>query len=137
MTQRQRRLRWWVGGYVAALFGLLPAALPCWNGWARDVLGRFVTIEMIHVGQYLGLGWLAASYAWAGEDPFRTWTGLGPLVAGVGLVDEIVQGYLPQRVFQWSDVLFNWMGIALGVAGAGALRGLRRNGRRIEVGQRR
>jgi VanZ family protein len=36
------------------------------------------------------------------------------VVAGIGLLDELIQGYLPQRVFQWSDVALNWAGGLVG-----------------------
>ena len=116
MRRRRQQVLWWcLTGYVIALFCVLPVALPCWNGGVRDVVGRFVTVEAIHVIQYAGLGWLAASYAWACEAPHRKWMGLIALCAGIGLCDEGAQGILPQRVFQWSDVGLNWTGILLGL----------------------
>lgn len=133
MTRRQRLLRRGLAGYVAVLFGTLPFALSCWNGWLQGLIGQFVTVEMIHVGQYIGLGWLATSYARAGECTRRSRIGLGSLVMGVGVGDELVQGYLPQRFFQWSDVWLNWVGLALGVAGAEAVRRLKRSRRRAAV----
>ena len=97
------------------LLGTLPAALPCWNMWLRDSLGRIVTIEQWHVVEYAGLGWLVGLYAESCERPWRTtrrWIIVGALI---GLLDELVQACVPQRVFQWSDVALNELGLLLGV----------------------
>ena len=118
MTDRQRILRTWLIGYVAVLIGTLPIALPCWNGFLRDALGCFVTIEQIHLGEYVGLGWFAGRYARADVRPWRALGRLVGLVAAVGLVDEFVQGILPQRVFEWSDVGLNLVGGVCGMVAA-------------------
>lgn len=115
VTERQRFLRRWLVGYVAILFGTLPIALPCWNGFLRDSIGRFVTIEQIHLAQYAGLGWFAARYARADARPWRTVGVLLALLAAVGLADELVQGVLPQRFFGWSDIGLNVAGGMLGM----------------------
>ena len=106
----QQAIRRWLIGYVVALFGSLPFALPCWNGFLRDRIGRFVTIEQIHLLQYFVLGALAGGEVLVAEDRRRTRRRLTLIVAGVGLLDEVVQGWLPGRVFQWTDVLLNWAG---------------------------
>lgn len=105
---------WCLGGYLLLLFVTLPAAWPVWTGFLRDRIGRFVTIEIFHILEYAALGVLAG---WT----FRSWalTGAGrffPLVLIflVGWTEEIAQGLLPQRYFQWSDVLLNWAGTLLG-----------------------
>ena len=49
-------------GYSAALFLAIPVALPIRNGGLRDTLGRWVTVEPIHLVQYAGLGWMAERY---------------------------------------------------------------------------
>ena len=33
------------------------------------------------------------------------------------LLDELLQGALPHRVFEWSDVMLNWLGTGLGFTG--------------------
>ena len=117
MDARAQRAKRWVVGYLAALFGTLPFALPCWNGGLRDSLGRFVSIEQVHLAEYVGLGWVVAWYARTrGQALWRQGRLCGLLVA-VGVLDELVQGWLPQRVFQASDILLNWAGSLLGLGG--------------------
>ena len=128
MRQRRRLLRRWMLGYVAVLFVTLPLALPIWNGILRDSLGRVVTIEQIHLAQYGGLGWLAGVYARAGAYTGRTGALLLLLCAAIGLCDELVQGALPGRFFDWVDVRLNAMGSLAGMLGSSAfawVRGLR------------
>lgn len=116
---KSRRRRWrWLIGYIAVLFGSLPMAWPCWNWGLRDAIGRFVTPESFHVIEYSALGWLAAWYARAAGQTRWAVTTLTGIMAGVGLLDEVVQGWLPQRAFQWSDVFLNWMGCLVGFVGA-------------------
>lgn len=95
------------------MFGALPLALPCWNGFLRDSVGRVLTVEAIHVVQYGGLGWVGAVYARTITTPRWRWA-LTALLVLAGWLDEVVQGWLPQRVFQWSDVGLNWLGLLLG-----------------------
>ena len=90
-------------------------ALPCWQGFLRDSLGRFISIQQIHVGEYLGLGVVAALYLQAAGRPRRMRIGLVGLVAAVGFMDELMQLVLPQRVFDWSDVRLNWAGSLAGL----------------------
>ncbi|MBI3083822.1 MAG: VanZ family protein, partial [Candidatus Omnitrophica bacterium] len=116
----RRVIRRWLAGYVVALLGIVPIALPCWER-LRDTLGRFVTVEAFHVVEYSGLGWLAVSYARAAQTPPRALALLIALIAGVGLLDEAMQVWLPARVFEWSDVFLNWGGSLLGAALCGTL----------------
>lgn len=110
-------------GYVAGLFAIGPLALPLWNdGGLRDSIGRFVTVEQIHLIQYFGLGVLISLYAFSHPRPGRILASLlmlGGIVAGL---DEVVQSLLPQRVFQWSDVGLNATGIGIGLATVWILR---------------
>lgn len=113
-------IRRWFIGYSILLFGSLPLALPLWNAYLRDSLGRLVTAEQLHVVQYAGLGWLAAWSARAGR------AGRGRLawvwVAGIGLMEELCQSLVPGRFFQWSDVGLNWLGGLLGWSTGRSLR---------------
>lgn len=120
MARRQHVIRGWLVGYVVALLGTVPIALPCWER-LRDTLGRFVTVEAFHVVEYSGLGWLTASYARAAQPPPWVLALLVALIAGVGLLDEAVQLWLPARVFEWFDVFLNWGGSLLGTALCGTL----------------
>ena len=118
-SYRQQVIRRWLVGYIVMLFVSLPFALPCWNGFLRDRIGRFVTIEQIHLLLYMGLGALAAGEVLVLSVRHllkreKCLTLLCLMVAGVGLLDEVVQGWLPGRVFQWSDILLNWAGGGLG-----------------------
>lgn len=101
-------------GYIAMLFGTLPFALPLWNAYLRDWLGRFITVEQIHVLEYLGLGAVAAGASPTLSRPRRTRLVLVGLILWVGLVDEVIQLALPNRVFEWADVRLNWSGALLG-----------------------
>lgn len=104
----------WVIGYSAALFIASAVALPCWNAFLSDSVGRFFTVEQLHVIEYAGLGGLAAFTGRAGAWSWRRVVALGMAVAGVGFLDEALQVLLPQRYFQWSDVLLNWLGLVVG-----------------------
>ncbi|MFQ5598710.1 MAG: VanZ family protein [Nitrospiria bacterium] len=72
--------------------------------------------ERIHLIQYGVLGYLCAS---AASATFKGMAGslmvlaLG-LVIGVG--DELIQGILPSRVFDWWDVSYNLGGVFVGLA---------------------
>lgn len=110
---RARRQRWLLG-YAALLAGSWPLALPCWNGWLGGWVGGWLTVEAVHVLQYGGLGWLGAAYARTLASAGRRGAVVGGLAA-VGVLDEAVQRWLPQRVFQWSDIGWNWAGLLLGV----------------------
>ena len=113
-ARRRRVLRWGLLGYLAAMFGALPLAVPCWNGFLRDSVGRVLTVEAVHVVQYGGLGWVGAVYGRTMPTISWRWA-LAVVLAAAGVLDELVQGRLPQRVFQWSDVGLNWLGLLLGL----------------------
>lgn len=101
--------RWCVAGYILLLFATLPAAWPVWTGFLRDRIGRFVTIEEFHILEYAALGVLTG-WAFRAGRPFPL-----AIILLVGWAEEAVQGFLPQRFFQWSDVALNWVGALLGL----------------------
>ena len=111
----QRGLRRWLIAYLAALCGALPLAVPCWNGLLRGTIGRFVSVEAIHVLQYAGLGCLALLYGRQAKPPHRLVRVL-LMVTGVGFLEELSQACVPHRFFEWSDVALNWLGGLLGMA---------------------
>ncbi len=115
-------------GYLAALFGIVPVALPLWTRFLRDSVGRFITIGQIHFAQYLGVGILAALYAQSLASRQTRWF----LLAGIlltGLLEEGFQSLFPQRFFQWSDVALNGTAGLLGFWAVTAFRPLLRAGR--------
>jgi len=110
----QARRGWWLLGSLVLLAASWPLALPCWNGWLRGWAGGWLSPEAVHLLEYGGLGWLGGAHARTMASAGRRWALVGGLAA-VGLLDETVQRWLPQRVFQWSDVGWNWTGLLLGV----------------------
>ncbi len=111
----RRVLQRYLVGYVLIKFATLPLALLCWNRFLRDSLGRLMTVNQIHMAEYMGVGVLAAWYAHAGVRPRRTLMKVGTFLLVVGFVDEVIQAALPQRFFQWSDVALNWSGAMVGL----------------------
>ena len=121
-------LRWrWLIIYAAGLFLISAVGLPVWNAFLGDWLGRFLTVEQIHLVEYAGLGAVAALFLRTTARPWRVFFRLAGIVAAVGLADEILQFFLPQRFFQWSDVLLNWIGGLVGLAIVGVIVRLRRS----------
>lgn len=112
-TRRRRR---WLLAYLLLLLGSAPIALPIWTAVLRDRIGVWLSVEAIHVLQYVGLGALVA-WSHRGARRSRAHTRrLAGLVMGIGVLDEVIQQWLPNRFFQWSDVGWNWVGGLLGLA---------------------
>lgn len=88
-----------------ALAGIALAALASWRLLASS------PIALIHMPQY-GLLALLAGRAFGGGTAAAL--GGGAAAAGVGLLDEIVQGATPGRVFDWWDVALNAAAAILG-----------------------
>lgn len=105
----------WVTVYIVALFGTTLIALPCWNGFLRETLGRWVTIQQIHIGEYMGLGIVVALRQGVSRKRWLHFLSGILLVLMVGFLEELLQGLLPQRYFEWSDVFLNWAGAGLGL----------------------
>jgi len=76
-----------------------------------------MTVEQIHVAEYVGLGWLSAAYARAVDPSRGKLIRLLLFVAGVGLLDEVAQRWLPGRFFDWADVRLNLAGGIAGLVG--------------------
>lgn len=71
--------------------------------------------ERVHLLEYAGLGYLLA-YALQkdGRGSFYMTVPLAGFVIGLG--DETLQGFFPNRVFDWYDVGLNTIGILIGLA---------------------
>ena|SRR3989338_5109968 len=110
----KRILKMLLLAYIIGLFVASALALPGWNSFMRDSVGRILSIEQIHVLEYMGLGIIAAVCF---RTPHLRWSAQVGLWGGlvlVGLCDELFQLVLPQRSFQWSDVFLNTAGVFLG-----------------------
>lgn len=107
---RRRRMPW------AGLVGVLGIAAVA--GMALTTIR--LPEERIHFIEYMVLVVVAWKMFRAWDLP---WSLLGAIVIsiGVGVVDESIQGFLPQRVFDWRDIGFNAFGALLG-AGLLAIR---------------
>ena len=88
-----------------ALAGIVIAAAASWRLLASS------PIALVHMPQY-GLLALLAGRAF-GRGTVAALGG-GAAAAGAGLLDEIVQGVTPGRVFDWWDVALNAAAAALG-----------------------
>lgn len=124
----RQQIRWrWLIAYAAGLFLISAVGLPVWNAFLGDSLGRLLTVEQIHLVEYAGLGAVAALFLQRTARPWRVVLRLAGIVAAVGLADEILQFFLPQRFFQWSDVFLNWAGGLIGLTIVGTIVRLRRS----------
>lgn len=63
-------------------------------------------IERIHFIEYGTLGWL--SYWAGGKKAF-------PYVIAIGIIDELIQGLLPNRFFDIRDIFMNVIGSFIGI----------------------
>jgi hypothetical protein len=86
--------------------------------FAYPLLARWASTpeERIHFVQY---GLVGILLAWALADPrnSRRLTALRALALGsvAGVVDEVLQGFIPGRVFDWRDIGINCLAVALGL----------------------
>lgn len=69
-------------------------------------------IERIHFVQYGLLGWMA--YWAAGKHKWAFFIALIYVVT-IGVLDEVIQGILPNRYFDWRDIWMNIIGGCLGL----------------------
>lgn len=105
--------RLWLVLYLSCLFALLPVAPWVWRRWLVGPLGAYLTLDAIHVGEYVVLGWLIrwSRWTWAARPRHALW-----LLAGIAVVDELVQGILPNRFADLRDWLCDWIGGLAGYA---------------------
>lgn len=96
-----RHADWIAFAAVAAFIALIAALL----------LGLSIPEERVHFLQYGLMGLLARSALAAGAPDRRrtllTIQGAAALTAALGLVEELFQGLVPARVFDWRDVAMN------------------------------
>jgi len=116
------RLRWLLL-YLGWLFAFLPVAPWVWRRWLRPVLGAYITLDAIHIGEYVLLGWLLrwTRLRWL-EQPSThrrgaAWLRLICVVGLIAFLDEIVQGMLPNRYADVRDFLCDWGGALVGAVG--------------------
>lgn len=88
-----------------ALAGIILAAGAAWRLLASS------PIAVIHMPEY---GLLAVLAGRAFGSGGRAALGGGAAAAGVGLLDELIQGATPGRVFDWWDVALNAAASVLG-----------------------
>ena len=60
-AEQAKRVRRWLVGYAVLLIATLPLGLPCWNLFIRDSIGRVLSVEALHVMEYVGFGLLAGA----------------------------------------------------------------------------
>lgn len=104
---------WWLGRRLTALRFAAFIGLVLVSFAAAMQIG--LPEERIHLVQYGILGYLcasAASSAFKGAAGFALVILLGLLI---GLGDELIQGVLPSRVFDWWDVSYNLGGVSIGL----------------------
>ncbi len=100
-----RRIRgrffWWLAGLLAAtLFFAFRIRIP---------------EERIHLIEYAGLGYqlvAAIGKRQTGWPPYLTVSIVG---AAIGWGDELIQGLMPDRAFDWRDVGLNTAGVWIGL----------------------
>ena len=88
-----------------ALAGIAVAAVAAWRLLASS------PIALVHLPEY---GLLAILAGRAFGPGIRAALGGGVAAAGLGLLDEIVQGATPGRVFDWWDIALNAASSLLG-----------------------
>jgi len=70
--------------------------------------------ERIHLLQYGILGYLCATAVYSSLKGAFAFVCVLLMGTFIGLGDEIIQGFLPSRVFDWWDVSYNFAGVFLG-----------------------
>lgn len=85
--------------------------------FALGLLGIYlveIPEEKIHILEFAILGWLSARDLTSGNKK-AGWALAIAFVFVVGALDELFQGILPYRYFQYSDIMLNSLGAAWGV----------------------
>jgi len=102
----------WLGRRMQALGSLVGLKLLAWALWGLAVFlaesRNLLQVEHVHYFQYGLLGLIL----WRVLRGRIVWVVL--LGAGVGLLDEIVQGQVKGRFFDWADAMFNLLGVVGG-----------------------
>jgi VanZ family protein len=115
---------WWgIGHFLlfAALLGLWTWKLVSPNPVPDEVRARLTELDLAFVvAKTLHLGGYAVLAALAGTLPVpRRWRAfLVGLLALHGVATEVAQTFVPNRTGKASDVLIDWIGIALGALAA-------------------
>jgi hypothetical protein len=126
--RRARRREWLALALVGALYALVALQMP-------------IVQERLHLAEYglLALAFrralaLRAAASGGRPDALGTAAGAAGLAALAGLVDELLQGVLPNRQYDLRDVGFNAGAAVLALAAAAALGAARASdGRRPEA----
>ena len=95
-------------------FALVPPLVGAY-AWLLMHLGRSPA-ERLHLAEY-GLLSLLTFSALRIDIPTRSaYFGGWAIAAGIGIVDEVIQWFLPDRVFEWKDIGLNVLSSGLGMA---------------------
>lgn len=96
--------------FLKLLIFIIVLIAGVWLAWQLKI-----PEEKIHILEFAVLGWLASRDL---VKPGRKIKGIIFALAftfTVGILDEVFQGILPYRYFQWCDIGFNWVGGLWGV----------------------
>lgn len=105
------RLRWLLL-YILWLFAILPVAPFIWRTWLLPRVDGWLSLDAIHVVEYVVLGFLLG---WSRLHWLAARRGRAVLVLlAVAAADELVQGALPNRFADARDFVCDWVG---GLAG--------------------
>lgn len=107
------RRGWAVAAYVALIFAVSLVRIPP---------GRMLTADsdkMLHVLEFGVLAWFLCRFFQLGQLRSRTWVALGALALTVvvGLLNEVLQKFIPHRTCELGDIIANTIGAALVCAG--------------------
>lgn len=98
-----------IGLYTASIISIRDIRLICLLAVIAIVIFKLIPlpVERIHFIEYGVLGWL--SYWAFGRKAFI-------YVVTIGIIDELIQGVLPNRFFDMRDIFMNIAGGGLGIA---------------------
>jgi hypothetical protein len=94
--------------------------------YAASALSLSIVQERVHLIEYGAVAWLFLAALEAGERPARVAAAAAfALTAAGGLVDELIQGALPNRHYDTRDVVVNAFAGALAIGAVHLLRAAR------------